>query len=271
VVVERPMYVNENIPNAGGMTTGASSAIGATSLGGANGSDWLFAEGYTGPGFQEYLVLANFTPQATTATVKLEYTNGSVQTVAVPVNGQSQVYFDVNNAYAHPNCTSTNPCTPTTPVSAEVTAPTASIVAERVMFFHYAGAVSGETDVVGQAGPASKSTYSFAEGFTDSGFAEYLTLQNPTNTSEVVAITYFADNTIVEQELTLPAHSRSTVSVNSVVVPIATAYPNGGAAAYTVSMVVQALNGGTVVAERPLYFTFQGDPGGTDVMGYTGG
>ena len=27
----------------------------------------------------------------------------------------------------------------------------------------------------------------------------------------------------------------------------------------------------TVVAERPLYFNFEGDPGGTDVLGYTGG
>jgi hypothetical protein len=27
---------------------------------------------------------------------------------------------------------------------------------------------------------------------------------------------------------------------------------------------------GTIVAERPLYFNFFGDPGGTDVIGYTG-
>jgi hypothetical protein len=28
---------------------------------------------------------------------------------------------------------------------------------------------------------------------------------------------------------------------------------------------------GTVVAERPMYFNYFGDPGGTDVIGYTGG
>ncbi len=27
----------------------------------------------------------------------------------------------------------------------------------------------------------------------------------------------------------------------------------------------------TIVAERPMYFDFYGDPGGTNVLGYTGG
>src|SRR5204863_7576140 len=63
IVVERPMYFDDYVSTAGGWTSGAASAIGATTLGPNTGSDWLFAEGYTGTGanFQEYLVLANFT------------------------------------------------------------------------------------------------------------------------------------------------------------------------------------------------------------------
>lgn len=278
IVVERPMYSYDNVGTAGGWTSGAASAVGATSLGTLSGSDWLFAEGYTGThnDFQEYLVLANFTNINVIADVKLEYTNGTVQTVPVTVNALSQYYFDVNNAFKHPiaGCA----CTPTASVSAEVYTTTPSIVAERLMYFHYGPQfISGITDVVGEAGPSTHTVYSFAEGYTLGSFNEYLTLQNPNNTTETVAITLFADSTIEQQMLQLLPHSRTTVYINSFIVPLATAYPtNPVYNAYEVSMDIQVLNlsggpVGTVVAERPMYFNYFGDPGGTDVLGYTGG
>ncbi len=278
IVVERPMYFNDNIATAGGWTSGAASAVGATSLGPTTGSDWLFAEGFTGNGqtFQEYLVLANFTTSNATVNVKLEYTNGTVQTVPVTVPQQSQYYFDVNNAYNHP--ISGCGCTPTGSVSAEVTSSTPSIVAERLMYFHYGSSrISGGTDVVGEAGPSSHAVYTFAEGYTFGNFSEFLTLQNPNSTVELVSITLFADNTILQEMLQLQPHSRSTVSINSLIVPLALAYPTSPIyQGYEVSMDIQAFNtsGGppaTVVAERPMYFNYEGDPGGTDVLGYTGG
>ena len=267
IVAERPMYFSDTIPTAGGRTLGAASATGATTLGTSMGSDWLFAEGYTGNNFQEYLVLANFTNVSVTANVKLEYTNGSTQTVPVSVAAKSQSYFDVNNAFRHPVAGSK----PTPEVSAEVTTGTAAIVAERLMYFHFGGAhLSGGTDVVGEAGPASHTVYSFAEGYTYSGFSEFLTLQNPTNNSETVAITLFADGTVVQLMKQLAAHSRTTIDVNGLVVPMAKAYPtNPVGRGYEVSMDVQALSG-VVVAERPQYFNWHGDVGGTDVLGYTG-
>lgn len=276
VVVERPIYFNDSIPNTGSQpntssqVTGAASTVGATSL----GTDWLFAEGHTADRFQEDLVLANFTTTDTTATIKLEYTNGSVQNIPVTVNAQSQLYFDVNNAFQHPvsNCN----CTPTADVSAEVTATSASIVAERIMYFHYQGpgmttSESGGTDVVGEAGPSSHSIYSFAEGYTTNTFQEWLTLQNPNATSETIAVTFFADSTILQQQLTLPAHSRTTIYVNNVIVPMATAYPGtNGVDPFAVSISVQVNGAGSVVVERPIYFNYFGSPGGTDVIGYTG-
>ncbi len=233
------------------------------------GNDWLFAVGHTADGFQENLVLANFDTNATTATIKLEYANGSVQSVPVTLNGQSQLTFDVNNAFQHPlnGCG----CTPTSDVSIEVVS-AAPIVAERVMYFKYKGSITGGTDVVGEAGPASHSIYSFAEGYTNSSFEEWLTLQNPNAHAEVVAITLFFDGTIVQKEVTLKAQSRTTFNINDIVVPVAKAYPapNGGDG-YNVSINVQVFDGGSVVAERPLYFKFMGtSPGGTDIIGYTG-
>jgi kumamolisin len=277
IVVERPMYFNDYVALAGGWTSGAASAVGATSLGSSSGSDWLFAEGYTGNGhnFQEYLVLANFTTTNAAVNVKLEYTNGTVQTVPVTVAGQSQYYFDVNFANNHP--ASGCGCTPTGSVSAEVYSSTPSIVAERLMYFHFGTSLyPGGTDVVGEEGPSSHSVYMFAEGYTYGSFNEFLTLQNPNNTAESVAVTLFANDTIVQEMLQLQPHSRSTVSVNSLIVPMALAYPTSPIyQAYEVSMDIQAFTGGgapaTVVAERPQYFIFSGDPGGTDVLGYTGG
>ncbi len=268
IVAERPLYFSDTIATAGGRTIGAASATGATTLGTGAGSDWLFAEGYTGANFQEYLVLANFSNAPVTAKVKLEYTNGTTQTIPVSVAAKSQNYFDVNNASSHP----ATGCTPTNSVSAEVTASTASIVAERLMYFHFSAAhLSGGSDVVGEVGPATHSVYSFAEGYTYTGFSEFLTLQNPTNSAETVAVTLFADGTVVQVMKQLAPHSRTTVGINDLIVPMAAAYPsNPVTQAYEVSMDVQALSG-VVVAERPQYFNWHGDTGGTDVLGYTGG
>lgn len=267
VVVERTEYFSGNVPNAGGQTTGAAATMGVTT----QNTDWLFAEGYTGHDFQENLVLGNFATSSANVTIKLEYTNGTVQTVQQTVGAQSQLVFDVNNANAHPNCSpsSNPPCTVSNSVSIEVTS-SAPIVAERVQYFQFGlnGSMHpGIDDVVGQPGPASQTVYSFAEGQTGSNFNDWLTLQNPNSSSVVVAITIFADNTIIQKEVTLPAHSRTSFLINDIVNPIAAAYPSS--AGNTVSIDVQSF-GGPVVAERPLYFVFSGTTGASDIFGYTG-
>lgn len=270
VVIERPMYFRDTIATAGGAVTGAASEIGATTT----GNDWLFAEGYTGTNFQEYLVLANFGTAATTANVQLKYENGHTQTLSIPVPALGQSYFDVDQANAHPSgACDVTPCSTTTTVSAEVTS-SAPIVVDRLMYFHFGGNhYSGGTDVVGEAGPASHTVYAFAEGYTGGTFSEYLTLQNPTNNAETVAITLFVDTYVMQQQVQVKAHSRRTVSINSLVTPIASAYPNLGSNSYSVSMTIQALGTGTtIVAERPMYFNYaNADQGGTDVLGYVGG
>jgi kumamolisin len=257
VVVERPMYFKANIPNVGN-TTGAASEVGATSP----GTNWLFAEGYTGQlsteHFQTYYELANFGASSASVTVKLEYTNGDVQAVPVTVPAYGFTQFDVNNANAHPNnayCTP-SPCQVTTSVSAQVTSNN-PIVADRLMYFNYNG-YPGSTDVVGT--PAAQSIYAFAEGYTEGTFTEFLTLQNPNNSAETVAVTLFtASSLVLQQRVTVSAYSRSTLNINNLLNPV---QPN------SVSLVVQVMGSGTIVAERPLYFDWEGDPGGTDVIGF---
>ena len=258
VVVERPMYFTTSRSNIGGPVTGAATVIGAQ----APGKDWLFAEGFTGINFHEYLVLANFDPAVTAnATINLEYSNGAVNPTTVQVPPMSHVFFDVNVA-SDPNVFAQA----TTQVSAEVTSD-APIVAERQEYFRYHGTIPGGTDVIGEPGPA-KVIYSFAEGYTAPGFNEFLTLQNPNTSSETVAITLYMQNSVMSQQVvTVGPQTRVTLNINSLVGPIAQANPRAG---YTVSLAVWA-SSGTIVAERPMYFNYRNiAQGGTDVVGYTG-
>jgi hypothetical protein len=95
--------------------------------------------------------------------------------------------------------------------------------------------------------------------------------------SNRLPLRYSRINTILQEMLQLQPHSRSTVSINSIIVPLAHVYSTSPIyQGYEVSMDIQAFstNGdppATVVAERPLYFNYEGDPGGTDVLGYMGG
>ena len=258
IIAERPMYIKDTIPNAGGYTTGAVTGIGATTP----GTDWLFAEGYTGSGFQEYYELANFGTNAATANIKLEYTNGDTQTVPVTVPALGFTQFDVNNASLHPGTCIPAPCQVTNSVSAEVTSNT-PIVAERLMYFHFGPShISGTTDIIGT--PAAQSIYAFAEGYTNGSFTEFITLQNPTANNETALVTFYTTTNTYQETVSITAHSRTTINVNN---DLASKGASGA-----VSTLVQAQGAGAViVAERPIYFIYGSDQGGSDVIGYTGG
>jgi hypothetical protein len=256
VVVERPMYFTTSRSNISGAVTGAATVVGAP----APTTDWLFAEGYTGTNFHEYFILANFSSTATAnVTVKLEYSNGAVNPTTVQVAPLSQYIFDVNAASA-------SFAQSTSELSAEITSD-APIVAQRQEYFRFNGSIPGGTDVLGEPGPA-KTVYSFAEGYTATGFSEFLTLQNPNTTSENVAVTlYLAHSIISQQVVSVGPQTRVTVNINSLVGPIAQANPKAG---YEVSMAVWTSTG-TIVAERPMYFNYHNVAwGGTDVVGFTG-
>jgi virginiamycin B lyase len=268
VMVERPTYFS----NVFGVY-GAADVVGGQTL----ANDWLFAEGYTGTGYQENLAIANVDPTGSPATVQviLKSQTGATSTtnLTIPANGQT-----VWNVNAGDTFTGSTP-----EVSAEVKSTGANVVVQRVQFFYYQHTISGNatqaqgvSDLVGQPGPASKTIYSFAEGYSNTGYNEWLTLQNPTATDEVITVTLVNGKGVaLNRSYTIKANTRSTVDVSSLV-RTGMAQSANADAGYEVSMVVQSANNAPFVAERPMYWNTYGvssftTQGGSDIVGYVGG
>ncbi len=216
VVSERPTYFSGINGGNAGIVSGGADVIGVQNL----ASDWLFAEGYTGGRFQENFVIANLDPAKTAAsvTITLEYDNGTSHAFQVTVNPFSQVIWNVNTNGTGATSQS---------VSAEITSSGANIAVEREMFFGYnhvgdgrTTLASGGTDVLGQVGPAAVSDYSFAEGYTNLGYDEWLTIQNPTANTETVTVTVAnAVGTVYTFAVSVVGHSRYTVDMVAIVHP----------------------------------------------------
>ncbi|MDY6796451.1 MAG: DUF5719 family protein [Actinomycetota bacterium] len=239
VFAERAMYFSYQ-----GRWDGGSVSKGAASL----TSNWYFAEGTTRSGFDEWLTLAN--PGDSDALVKVEYMLGAGQGDNVlqewNVPAHSRVTVSVNQAVGED-----------VDVSMRVTSDY-PIVAERPMYFSYQGTINGGHDVMGAT--STGSNWYFAEGTTRSGFDEWLTLANPGDSDALVKVEYMlgagqGDNVL--QEWNVPAHSRVTVSVNQAV-------------GEDVDVSMRVTSDYPIVAERPMYFSYQGTiNGGHDVMGAT--
>lgn len=263
VAVERPTYFyNYNAGNAS-TVSGAGVVAGAPAL----SNDWLFAEGYTGGQFQEYFVIANIDTVANVAanvTITLEFPDTTTKQVQFVVSPLSQSIWDVNNL------------APNTDVSAEITSTNAKIVVEREMFYHYNHVANGRTltamggsDVLGELGPATATAYSFAEGYTNTNYDEWLTVQNPTNAAETLAVLVVNGNgKTYTFTMQVGQHSRGTVDM-VYIVQHNMCVRGAPAPCWEVSMSIQA-NGAVFVAERPMYFNASGSQGGTDVLGYSG-
>lgn len=221
VVAERAMY----FAHAG--ITGGSDAVGARSP----ALEWHFAEGYTAPGFEEYLTLQNPGLSATVATIEYMFPSGETLTSEVTLAATSRTTVSVNDQVG-----------PGREVSARVTAG-APIVAERPMYYSTPAWKGGDV-VMGVVEPAL--TWYFAEGYTGDGFDEYLTIQNPSDLDGVYAVTFMdREGEITSVTRTIPARSRDTVDAIA-------AIGRGKEVSARVDSTVP------LVAERPMYFTFKG-------------
>ena len=223
-----------------GKWSGVSTVVGANQL----QTKFLFAEGTTRDGFEEWLVLQN--PSNEIADINVAYMlgdgtqiNGSYQVGAhsrqtVDVNGEVGADKDV--------AMSVNSNLP--------------IMAERPLYFDYQERIQGGTTVIGVPEPATE--WHFAEGTTRRGFDEYLCLLNPAEEKATVQIDYaFADGSVMEKYYAIAGKSRYTVAVRNEV-------GNNEDVSATVTSNVP------VVAERPMYFNFEGNSGGTDLFGSLG-
>jgi hypothetical protein len=304
IMVERPTYF-----------TGVNHISGAYDVVGAPqaASDWLFAEGYTGTGFQEYLTIANLDPATTASvTVTLKSGSGATNSTNLSLGPQSQMIWNVNSAntfsgstpevsaevttassgrvasLAHAaktatpapktKVTTTQTATPTATASPTPTPGGSGIVVQRELYFTYKHTLpqtaTGGTDVMGAIGPLSHSAYTFAEGYTNTGYNTWLTIQNPTSSAETIYVTIVnGAGKSSQQKYMALAHSRFTVDVTALVEQIFS--PGTNSAGNSVSMRVQTLDGSVFVAERPMYWNTSGIPsfvtsGGSDIIGFAG-
>ena len=227
-VAERPMYFDFR-----GSVRGGDDVVGAQSL----GTDYYFAEGYTGPGFDEYLSLLNPDPvQAAHVDILYYFGDGSTKSVGWTIPAHSRSTVHVNDpSQAGPN----------QQVSAEVRSlDGVPFLAERPIYFDYRGKWTGGDVVVG--GTQLSKSLNLAEGYVSSGFDEWLTILNTNPSDAHLIVTYEVQGGPPKMvRLTVPAHSRGSHLVNQ----------DFSAAT---SLAVHIDSDQPVMVERPMYFDYNG-------------
>ncbi len=198
---------------------------------------FYFAEGYTGSGFQEYLCLGQ--PGTTPLDVAVTYlfADGTSQQATYTVPAKSRFTVNVNNVVG-----------PDKQVSIKCLAD-APFVAERPMYFNYTGAGpswTGGHDAVGAT--KTSQVWYFAEGYTGTGFDEWISVLNPGDT---VANLTFSFQTQEEGEkvvsgIAVDSHSRGSFKANNLL----------EGKSFQTSLMLTSTQ--PVVAERPMYFNYQG-------------
>jgi hypothetical protein len=209
IVAERPMYFNYHAWLGGHCESGRVAPVPKV----------YFAEGTTRPGFNSYICVQN--PEAKPADVKVTYMqgNGGNCTERVTVPAHSRATLLPRDAIGSADSTASD-------FSATVESTNGvGILAERPMYFNYAGKWSGGHTEAGVLAPAKQ--FYFAEGTVRKNFQPYLCLQNPNGTAARVKITYMmGDGTQKQQWVNVPPNSRQTVDPTQTVSPMMTAYVN---------------------------------------------
>ncbi|MBC7248082.1 MAG: VCBS repeat-containing protein [Actinobacteria bacterium] len=212
-------------------------------------SSAYFAEGYTGPGFREYIPLMNDNPFGITAQLRYILRSGlsAIQVVHLPPS--SRVTVVVNSMIAGQD------------VSAYVISNHEGLISERALYFTYNGQWRGGHDAMGADAPRKE--WYFAEGCTRPGFQTWLCLQNPNQAPTRVYIDYLCgDGNNVYREVVMGPRSRSSIPVHGWDVGIGVHDNQHG------DVSIKVRSDLPIVAERPVYFNYNGAwNGGHDVMG----
>ncbi len=230
IVAERAMYFNY-----GGKMPGGDASIGLA----ATSPSWFLAEGYTGAGFDTWLLLAN--PSEETAQVKVTYLRES--------SGPLEQYYDLPPQSRTSINVNVVPDLGQTGVSVQVeSANGVGVVAERAMYFDNTG-LKGGSQGVGITAPGT--SWFLAEGYTGAGFDTWLLLANPSDAAALVDVDFLLEGEdAVTRQVEVPAHTRYTINVD------------GEVPAGNVSAQVTSTNGVPIVAERAMYFDYRGKKGG---------
>ena len=208
---------------------------------------WFLAEGYTGPGFDTWILLAN--PGEEEARLQLDLLPEEGESIskplAVPPRSRRTVHL---NAEAPPGNISTR----------VVSTNDVPVVAERAMYFDYRGRKGGHAS----AGAVQAwYEWNFAEGYTTGDFDTWLLLANPDEGREAqVRVDFMLEGGgLISRQFTVPPGSRFTVPVDQV----------EGMESSAFSTRVVSTNDVPVVAERAMYFSYRGWDGGSCSRGVT--
>ncbi len=232
VVVERSTYFNYTSPVSGGRREGGAAAP-ATDR---TSTVWHFAEGYSGPGFDTWVLLQNpnDVPAAATVTFFVEGSAPSSATLGVAPRSRATLL-----ASTVPGVAGTSHS-----ITVESNVP---ISAERAEYFDYYGILDGST---AQPTPAPRPRWYLTEGYAGPGFDTWILLSNPlTETVEVAATFLVQDGAPVARTYSLPPRSRTTIRLGPIVGPVSAA------------TVLESTNGRSFIAERASYFYYSSPRG----------
>jgi hypothetical protein len=213
---------------------GADGATGAKAIG-APSTTWYLAEGNAGF-FDTYVLLANPSSAATTATVDFLLDGGGVvrKTYALAANARYTIWTNQIPELSQRSFATT--------VSAA-----APILCERAMY------ISGvhsqwEEGHASAAVPAGARNWFLAEGSTGAWFEMFVLISNPNSSAVTATIRYLTPSGVARTETrTLPATSRTTIPVDTL--------PGLGATDVSVSIAAT----GNIIVERSMYWP--GNPG----------
>jgi hypothetical protein len=121
------------------------------------------------------------------------------------------------------------------------------------MYFNYQGKDGGH-DSIGASSPSN--TWFFAEGYTGDTFDTWVLLQNPNDGTATVTLSFMKpDGSITKQQVSVAGRKRYSVHVDTV----------PGLEATDVS--TQVDSDLPIIAERAMYFNYQGRKGGHATIG----
>ncbi len=198
---------------------------------------WYFAEGYTGKGFDTFILISN--PNKIRAKVHM--------LSMLPEGKTISNYFGVEPMSRKTIHLNSVPGLQSTDVSTLLYSDIA-VIAERSVYFNYNGIKDG-SNCFGSPAPL-KASY-LAEGYTGEGFDTFVLLMNPNKESAPVTVRFLLPGVGVKSiGLILPAFSRKTIQVNNVT----------GLKGKEFS--VEILSKKRIAAERAMYFNKGNQQGG---------
>ncbi len=197
-------------------------------------SQWYLAEGYTGPGFSEYVLIMNPLDRATTIQLRFLLPSGLSVVKLYNIAAHSRFTVPVNSLIQGMD------------VSIAAISIDPNLVVERSMYFNYEGKTGG-TSVVGIDQPAT--SWYLAEGYTGGSFDTYVLMANPNQqTTAEVDVTYMTDTGPVNGgHYSLRPKSRLTIHVDDLL-------PASNVSTRVTSNI-------PIAVERAMYFIYAGSAG----------